>query len=274
MMLRVARRSAAAGPLRSAAAGPLRASSVMLHQSAMLCPKLAAAPRHEPLMSRSMSSQGGQTASEAQIALAVVQWQNSAQAGNAPPLRFPVGTPVQCYVGGDDWVRGTVVKHNYREESWEAERPAAPYQVLLDDQHVEGTEQNAIWAPADVDEIVRSAFRFNVEDVADCRVSEDEWVRCTVVGRMYREADWEEGKAAPYQVRVDGVLPGCRDDKIIGLAASGDAMIWLPRDADSYIRAASAERDERLQALVGLAQSGALGEEEFKEKRRAVIHSA
>ena len=51
-------------------------------------------------------------------------------------------------------------------------------------------------------------------------------------------------------------------------------MIWLPRDADSYIRAASAERDERLQALVGLAQSGALGEEEFKEKRRAVINSA
>ena len=60
---------------------------------------------------------------------------------------------------------------------------------------------------------------------------------------------------------------------MLSLAASGDALIWIPRDADSYIRAASAERDERLQALVGLAHAGVLGEDALQEQRKTVIHS-
>ena len=107
-----------------------------------------------------------------------------------------------------------------------------------------------MWAPADVEEIVRASFRFELMDVADCRVTQDEWVRCTVVGRYYREKDWEEGTCAPYQVRVDGVLPGCREEKVLSLAAAGDALIWIPRDSESYIRAASEERDERLHVLL------------------------
>ena len=215
-----------------------------------------------------------QAASNEQVAQAVTAWQDSAAAGKAPPLRFPVGTPVECFAGDDGWLRGTVCAHQYREPSWAAELPTVPYQVLLDSMPGETGEPSAIWAPADVEEIVRASFRFELEDVADCRVAQDEWVRCTVVGRYYREKDWEEGTCAPYQVRVDGALPGCRDDSVLSLAASGDALIWIPRDAESYIRAASEERDERLRALVGLAQGGVLGEEALQEKRRGVIHSS
>ena len=52
---------------------------------------------------------------------------------------------------------------------------------------------------------MRASFRFELEDVVDGRVAQNEWVRCTVVGRYYREADWEEGTCAPYQVRADDV---------------------------------------------------------------------
>jgi hypothetical protein len=222
---------------------------------------------------RSINGQS-QAVSNEQVARAVTDWQDSAAAGKAPPLRFPVGTPVECFAGDDGWLRGTVCAHQYREPSWAAELPTVPYQVLLDSMPGEAGEPSAIWAPADVEEIVRASFRFELEDVADCRVAQDEWVRCTVVGRYYREKDWEEGTCAPYQVRVDGALPGCRDDSVLSLAASGDALIWIPRDAESYIRAASEERDERLRALVGLAQGGVLSEEALQEKRRGVIHSS
>ena len=54
----------------------------------------------------------------------------------APALRFPLGCPVECFVGGDpadkaSWVRGHVVKHHYREENWPVEKMSAPYQILL-----------------------------------------------------------------------------------------------------------------------------------------------
>ena len=222
---------------------------------------------------RSMSSQS-QADSMEQVARAVTAWQDSAAAGKAPPLRFPVGTPVECFAGDDGWLRGTVCAHQYREPSWAAEMPTVPYQVLLDSLPGEAGEPRAMWAPADVEEIVRASFRFELEAVADCRVAQDEWVRCTVMGRFYREKDWEEGTCAPYQVRVDGALPGCRDERVLSLAATGDALIWIPRDAESYIRAASEERDERLRALVGLAQGGVLSEEALQEKRRLVIHSS
>ena len=51
-------------------------------------------------------------------------WMKLHQSGSAPPLRFPVGMPVKCFVG-DGWVTGTVVKQNYREPNWPAEQPTA-----------------------------------------------------------------------------------------------------------------------------------------------------
>ena len=176
-----------------------------------------------------------------QASRAVTAWQDSAAAGNAPPLRFPIGTPVECFAGDEGWLRGTVCAHQYREPSWAAEMPTVPYQVLLDSLPSEaGGEPRAMWAPADVEEIVRASFRFELMDVADCRVTQDEWVRCTVVGRYYREKDWEEGTCAPYQVRVDGVLPGCREEKVLSLAAAGDAdPAWQSNDSASRKRARS-----------------------------------
>ena len=164
----------------------------------MLRPRLIAAlcrPRAVSLPLRSISGQS-RVVSEEQIAQAVTAWQDSAAAGTAPPLRFPIGTPVRCFAGSDGWLRGTVVAHQYRESSWAAELPTVPYQVLLDSENgAAGEEPSAIWAPADVEEIVRASFRFELEDVVDGRVAQDEWVRCTVVGRYYREADWEEGSS-------------------------------------------------------------------------------
>jgi len=37
------------------------------------------------------------------------------------------------------------VKHHYREDSW-PEGKTAPYQVLLDEEHVKDEQKNAIWA--------------------------------------------------------------------------------------------------------------------------------
>eukprot|EP00966_Prymnesium_polylepis_P167902 3881605-Prymnesium_polylepis.1 len=174
---------------------------------------------------------GGRNAaqSDTQIASAVLAWQASSEQGNAPPLRFSIGMPVECFAGGGNWVRGTVVAHNYREPSWEKAHPTAPYQVLLDPEFTsDGKGQNAMWAPADVDEIIRASFRFELEAAVDARVTEDEWVRATVVGRLYSEPGWEERRCAPYQLRVDGVLPGCRDEQVLGLAAVSYTHLTLP----------------------------------------------
>lgn len=129
------------------------------------------------------------------------EWQDLAKSGSAPPLRFPMGTPVKCFVGGpstDQWVRGTVVAQNYREQSWPADMPDAAYQILLNDDEIRGA-RNAIWAPADVDAVIQTDFRFALGEAAECRIAQDEWVRCEVVGYLYREQAWPEGQYAPYQ---------------------------------------------------------------------------
>ena len=79
--------------------------------------------------------------------------------------------------GPKEWVHGTVVAHHYREPSWEAGE-VVPYQILLNDDDITG-QQNAIWAPADVDEIIRTDFRFALGEQAECRIAEDDWARCT-----------------------------------------------------------------------------------------------
>ena len=71
-------------------------------------------------------------------------------------LRFEVGRTVECRMGLEEWARGQVVGHFYREEDW-PEGQKAPYQVLL-----EGDDMTArtVWAPADNDECIRAAVRF------------------------------------------------------------------------------------------------------------------
>ena len=65
------------------------------------------------------------------------------------PLRFKVGSRVECCVGTNHWESGTVIKLWYTEEDF-AQGFYAPYQVELDD-------GNLIFAPEDSDECVRRA---------------------------------------------------------------------------------------------------------------------
>lgn len=68
-----------------------------------------------------------------------------------PPLRFPVGTRVECRVGPhpvEGWAKGEVIQHWYRENSW-PEDSYAPYRVQLDN-------GQGIFAPGDVDQIIRA----------------------------------------------------------------------------------------------------------------------
>jgi G3E family GTPase len=60
-------------------------------------------------------------------------------------LRFEIGQAVICNVGS--WTAGKIIKLNYREPSWPAEK-VAPYQVEL-------TDGRLIFAPIDDDRVVR-----------------------------------------------------------------------------------------------------------------------
>ena len=67
-----------------------------------------------------------------------------------PPLRFEVGTRVECRIGADPvegWAPGKVIQHWYRENSWPA-GSYAPYKIQLD-------KGMAIFAPGDTDQIIR-----------------------------------------------------------------------------------------------------------------------
>ena len=200
------------------------------------------------------------------------EWLKAYQEGTAPPLRFPIGTPVECFIGGDaadknSWISGKIVAHNYREESWPPTQ-LAPYQILLDDKHKRG-ERNAIWAPADVDGLIRAGFRFKLRDEVEARIEQDEYAKATVVGILYREPKWPEGQYAPYQVKVDEPCPAPVGETAKELVGK---LIWLPDDTDMYVRSRSDARDERLTALEGLKRNGVLDEKEFLEKRKEVVH--
>ena len=71
----------------------------------------------------------------------------AAEAANRVPLRFAVGTEVECNLGAGGWQRGAIVAHYYLEEGWEE---PAPYQAQLAD----GT---LIFVPADIGDCVRLA---------------------------------------------------------------------------------------------------------------------
>eukprot|EP01052_Picozoa_sp_SAG31_P040670 SAG31_NODE_5947_length_2245_cov_2.179404_1_plen_533_part_00 len=63
--------------------------------------------------------------------------------------RFPIGSRVLCNCG--NWLIGTVIAHNWREEDWPLDQ-CAPYQVNLD---VNGG--HLIYAPVDDDSVIRRA---------------------------------------------------------------------------------------------------------------------
>jgi hypothetical protein len=65
-----------------------------------------------------------------------------------PPVRFRVGTRVECRVGPNEWVQGTVILVWYREPHWPV-NSWAPYQIQLDDSRF-------IFAPADTDQVIRA----------------------------------------------------------------------------------------------------------------------
>jgi G3E family GTPase len=67
------------------------------------------------------------------------------RAAGTEHLRFDLGERVACNTG--EWTPGVVVKHNYRESSWPAEK-IAPYQIKLDDGRL-------IFAPIDDDRVIR-----------------------------------------------------------------------------------------------------------------------
>ena len=69
-------------------------------------------------------------------------------------VRFDVGTPVECCVGVDQWVRGTVAAHYYREPDWPMQL-LAPYRVRLDAASLDNSNEVYIWAPLDSDECIR-----------------------------------------------------------------------------------------------------------------------
>ena len=244
------RRAAQWSALTSALARRVQTHAGFIHHA-------LAAPR---LLSRGLCTSSG--------SLTAMAWLELAKTGSAPPPRFPVGTPVKCFVG-DGWLTGKVVLHKFREQDWPAERPSAPYQVLLDAEHQDLRSSNAIFAPADVDELICTNFRFPLGASAECRVGRDEWVRCTVVGHLYREETWPAGQFAPYQVKVGDVLPGSQVAELEDLAGK---LTWLPKDNPQNIRHFSDLRWERLQELVDQRQSGSLDEQAFEEQRKAIVH--
>jgi hypothetical protein len=63
------------------------------------------------------------------------------------PLRFTVGTAVECRIGPNEWARGQVIQLYYREPNW-APGSYAPYKILLQD-------GRNIFAPADMDQVIR-----------------------------------------------------------------------------------------------------------------------
>ena len=69
-------------------------------------------------------------------------------------LRFKLGDRVLANVEGKNtvWRVGTVTQLHYREDDW-AENKVAPYQIRIDSDC--GLEHYFVYAPADVDELVR-----------------------------------------------------------------------------------------------------------------------
>jgi len=140
----------------------------------------------------------------------------------AIPPRFPLGAAVECHVGDDEFIAGTVVGLYYRQDDWPDDGRRAPYQV-----QTAGDGGKTIYVPADEDNCVRSGLRFEVGAAVECRMGdEDRWIKGTVVARYYREEGWEPERWAPYQIRLDA--PEGRGESV---------LIFAPADDDACVRA-------------------------------------
>lgn len=164
------------------------------------------------------------------VTVGLVQNELPSITSDGTKLRYEIGRAVECRLGPDEWGRGTVVGHFYREDDW-PEGQKAPYQVLL-----EGDDLTArtVWAPADNDECIRGTVRFALGAAVQCCVGNGQWVRGEVVAHYYREDNWPAQLLAPYRVRLE-VDPSAND------AAAHEVFIWAPLDSDECIRAADME---------------------------------
>lgn len=157
-------------------------------------------------------------------------------------LRFELGRTVECRLGPDEWARGKVVGHYYRESDW-PEGQKAPYQVLL-----EGDDLTArtVYAPSDSEDVIRAAVRFPVGSAVMCCVGVDQWVHGEVVAHYHREDDWPAQLLAPYRVRlvIDAGANGStatEESGADGITETNEVFIWAPLDSDECIRAAAVD---------------------------------
>ena len=188
--------------------------------ASLSCERVARfSPAGSPSGSTKLSLRAQSTASgdRDDITAAVARWRKAP----TTPLRFPVGAPVKCLVAGGAWATGRVVKHDHREAGVVG---IQPYQIMIDAEHAPSAEQNAVWAPADIDECIRAALRFGVGDTVACCVNPDLglWVGGKVVAQFFRESKWPTGRYAPYQVLIDEFF-----DETTGKTLTS-ALIWAP----------------------------------------------
>jgi hypothetical protein len=126
---------------------------------------------------------------------------------DVPPMEVThrIGARVECKLEADGtrWFPGTVLQSH---EGWHRSPiDTPPYFIRFD----YGRER-PFWGPRDRIRATGVAYkrgadvplRFNVGDRVDCSV-DDEWIPGTVVKCRYREDDFENGHAVPYQVRLD-----------------------------------------------------------------------
>ena len=160
---------------------------------------------------------------------------------SADDLRFEIGRAVECRLGPDEWARGNVVGHFFREDDW-PEGQKAPYQVLLEGDAVTA---RTVWAPSDTDDCIRGAVRFPIGAAVQCCVGSGHWVPGEVVAHYYREDGWPQQLLAPYRVRLEV-------DRVADDAAPSEVFIWAPLDSDECVRAAA--NDLQLEAATAEAE--------------------
>ena len=138
----------------------------------------------------------------------------------AGSLRFPLGAAVECRLGEENWMPGTIIGHFYREKKWPENR-RAPYQIEIDN------DGPTIFAPVDNDTCVRSALRFPLDAVVECYMGKEKgWALGVVTRHYHRDPSWETSRWVPYQIRLEE-----------GAAGTDATFVWAPVDDDTCVRA-------------------------------------
>ena len=126
---------------------------------------------------------------------------------DVPPMEatYKIGARVECKLEADGtkWFPGTVLQSH--EDWYRSPIDTPPYFIRFD----YGRER-PFWGPRERIRATRVAYkkgadvplRFGVGDRVDCSV-DDEWIPGMVIKCWYREDDFENGHAVPYQVRLD-----------------------------------------------------------------------